>query len=185
MNRWQLSRAVRALRQGGVVAYPTEAVYGLGCDPRNPEAVFRLLDLKRRPLEKGLILIAADLDQLCPFIAPLDATAHATLAAHWPGPVTWLLPARSETPYWLRGDHDTLAVRITAHPVAAALCRAAGQALVSTSANLTGQRPATRALQVRRQFAERLDFLLNGPLGRENRPTSIRDLATKKLIRRG
>lgn len=184
MTPWRLRQAARTIHLGGLIAYPTEAVYGLGCDPLNPEAVFRLLDLKQRPAEKGLILIAANFKQLRPFIAPLDATAHATLAADWPGPVTWLLPARPETPHWLRGDHGTLAVRVTAHPVAAALCRATGQALVSTSANLTGRRPATHTLQIRRQFGDQLDFLLTGPLGGEKRPTPIRDLTTKKLIRR-
>jgi L-threonylcarbamoyladenylate synthase len=134
-------------------------------------------------MAKGLILIAAALDQLRPYITPLSAEDEAQLASTWPGPHTWLLPARADTPRWLRGEHDTLAVRVTAHPLAAALCRAAGRAIVSTSANLAGQRPATSPLQLRRQFGEHIDYVLPGPLGGERRPTPIRDLSSKKLIR--
>lgn len=183
MNRRQLTQAVRTLRAGGVIAYPTEAVFGLGCDPFNPQAVLRLLELKRRPMEKGLILIAADIDQLAPFMAPLSAADHAHLKASWPGPNTWLVPARPETPAWLRGAHHTLAVRVTAHPVASALCQAAGHALVSTSANPAGRPPARSALQVRRYFADRLDAIVTGALGTEPRPTAIRDLRTGKTVR--
>jgi L-threonylcarbamoyladenylate synthase len=183
VNPWQLRQAARVIHRGGIVAYPTEAVFGLGCDPLNAEAVQRLLALKQRPVEKGLILIAADLDQLRPYIALLNAEAEAQLAATWPGPHTWLLPARADTPRWLRGEHDTIAVRVTNHPLAAALCRAAGQAIVSTSANRAGQRPATTALQVRRQFDGQVDFLLHGPLGGEARPTPIRDLSSGRKIR--
>jgi len=183
MNRWQLRLAAHAIHGGGVIAYPTEAVFGLGCDPLNPEAVHRLLALKQRPVNKGLILIAADIEQLAPFIAPLTVEAEAQLAATWPGPHTWLLPARADTPRWLRGQHATLAVRVTAHPIATALCRAAGHALVSTSANPAGSPPATTALRVRRYFADTLDAIVHGPLGGEAGPTPIRDLATKKLIR--
>lgn len=183
MNHWHLRMASRAIHAGGIVAYPTEAVYGLGCDPYNPRAVMDLLALKQRPVHKGLILIAADMGQLAPFMKPLDKTARKTLMDTWPGPVTWLVPARAETPYWLRGQHETIAVRVTAHPLAAALCRAAGHALVSTSANLAGHRPARNALRVRQQFGDRLDYLLTGPTGGQNRPTTIRNLQTGKTHR--
>nr|MDQ2696242.1 Sua5/YciO/YrdC/YwlC family protein [Pseudomonadota bacterium] len=129
MQAQRLRQAARILRQGGVIAYPTEAVYGLGCDPRNRRAVQRLLEIKRRPPAKGLILIAADLAQLEPFIDPLPPDRRRLLDAAWPGPVTWLVPAR-RAPVWLRGNHPTLAVRVTAHPLAAALCRAFGGAVV-------------------------------------------------------
>jgi L-threonylcarbamoyladenylate synthase len=183
MNPWQLRQAARIIHAGRVIAYPTEAVFGLGCDPLNPEAVQRLLALKQRTVEKGLILIASDLDQLTPFIQPLSESELATVNATWPGPHTWLLPARPDTPQWLRGAHDTIAVRVTAHPIAAALCRACGHALVSTSANPAGYPPAMKALQVQRYFGGQIDYLLNGPLGTETGPTPIRDLTTKKLIR--
>lgn len=180
----QLRRAVRCLRSGGLIAYPTEAVFGLGCDPWNAETVRRLLVLKRRPQRKGLIVIAADFAQAAPLLEPLTAEARARLAATWPGPVTWLLPARS-APVWLRGRHATLAVRITAHPLAAALCRAWGGPLVSTSANLSGRPPARRALQVRRQWGGQVDWVVAGATGGARRPSEIRDFASGRVVRRG
>ncbi|HEY5719640.1 MAG TPA: Sua5/YciO/YrdC/YwlC family protein, partial [Gammaproteobacteria bacterium] len=119
MTPWRLRAAARAVRRGGVIAYPTEAVYGLGCDPLDAVAVFELLELKGRPVGKGLILIAADFAHLRPFVDEVGPAAMAAVHASWPGPHTWLLPARAATPPWLSGDFDTLAVRVTAHPVAA------------------------------------------------------------------
>jgi L-threonylcarbamoyladenylate synthase len=183
MNSWQLRQAARIVHGGGVIAYPTEAVFGLGCDPFDPHAVYRLLALKQRPWEKGLILIAADLAQLEPFILPLSEKELATVNATWPGPVTWLLPARPETPQWLRGTHHSIAVRVSDHPVARALCRACGHALVSTSANPAGKPPARSPLKVRQAFGSQIDYIVAGPLGELAQPTPIRDLATKKFIR--
>lgn len=183
MTSFQLRRAVAALRGGGVVAYPTEAVYGLGCDPLDGAAVTRLLALKGRPAAKGLILIGASLAQLAPFIEPLDPALGERVEATWPGPVTWVLPARPAVPYWLRGGHDTLAVRVTAHPMAAALCAAFGGALVSTSANRAGRPPARSPLAVRRAFDGEIETILHGPLGAGRRPTEIRDGHSGAVIR--
>ncbi len=183
MTPWALRWAARALRAGGLVAYPTEAVWGLGCNPADPVTVFELLELKQRHPEKGLILVAADLAQLRPWIAPLSKEARTKVLGSWPGPVTWLVPAAPACPYWLTGAHETLAVRVTAHPVAAALCRAWGGALVSTSANPAARRPARSALAVRRYFGERLDAILAGPTGGAARPSAIRDLASGRVLR--
>ena len=183
ISRLHLKRAAAIVRHGGVIAYPTEAVFGLGCDPGNEAAVRRLLAIKRRPLSKGLILIAADLEQLKPFIEPLDSQSLAQVGAAWPGPVTWLLPARWKAPIWLRGRHDTLAVRVSAHPIASALCRIYGGALVSTSANLSGRPPARRAEQVRRQLGDVLDYVVPGETGGAAKPTEIRDLRSGRLVR--
>lgn len=181
----QLRAAARVVKSGGLIAYPTEAVYGLGCDPRNEKAVRRLLTLKRRPVRKGLILIAASFEQLEPFLHPLTLSDRARLAATWPGPYTWLIPTRPDTPRWLRGRHETLAVRVTAHPLAAALCQACEHPLVSTSANLSGRPPARTALAVRRQLGTAIDYLLPGPTGGAAQPTEIRDLRTGRRIRGG
>ena len=185
MNPLRLRAAARVVQAGGLIAYPTEAVYGLGCDPRNEAAVRRLLAIKRRPLHKGLILIAADFAQLAPFLQPLAPSDQAQLAATWPGPYTWLILTRPDTPRWLRGRHDTLAVRVTAHPLAAALCRACGHPLVSTSANFSGRPPARSALTVRRQLGAAMDYLLPGPTGGAARPTEIRDLRSGRRVRSG
>jgi len=183
MSPWQLRDAVRRLRAGGVVAYPTEAVYGLGCDPQNEQAVLDLLALKQRPLQKGLILIAADLTQLAPYLGQLPEARKAQVVQTWPGPATWLLPVAPGTPHWLTGGRDCLAVRVTAHPPARALCLAWDSPLVSTSANPTGRPPARSALQVRHYFDDHLDAILAAPLGGRARPTPIRDGRTGALVR--
>lgn len=182
---WRLKQAARVLRRGGIVAYPTEAVYGLGCDPRDRDAVRRLLRLKGRRAGKGLILIAAEFAQVERFLVPVGPDIMQRVLATWPGPVTWLWPARPEIPHWLRGSHQSLAVRVTAHPLAVALCREAGMALVSTSANRSGRPPARTALTVRRSFGDALDFILPGPVGGLARPTEIRDALTGAVVRAG
>jgi L-threonylcarbamoyladenylate synthase len=185
MSPFHLRTARRTLLAGGIVAYPTEAVYGLGCDPLNPQAVMRLLALKQRPWHKGLILLASHREQLKPYLQSLDAETEQRLSQSWPGPVTWLLPARAEVPRWLRGKHDTLAVRVTAHPLAAALCEVFGGPIVSTSANLAGHEPARNPLTVRRALGSRVDYILHGGLGDLAQPTEIRDAATGRVIRPG
>lgn len=171
------------MRAGGIIAYATEAVFGLGCDPRNGLAVRRLLGIKGRSAAKGLILIAADLAQLLPFVAGLPSGRAQQILASWPGPVTWILPARPGTPRWLTGGRATLAVRVTAHPGVAALCRACGTALVSTSANRSGRPPARSPLQVRRRLGPLIDYLLPGDCGPERRPSRIIDAASGALVR--
>ncbi len=183
MSRWRLREAARCVAQGGVIAYPTEAVYGLGCDPMNWFAVERILALKGRTAEKGLILIAADFQQLLPYVVPLTETEMRPLHASWPGPTTWLLPANPDSPPWLQGQHETLAVRVTAHPLAAALCRACASPLVSTSANLSGQPAARNALQVRTRLRGQVDLILAGEVGTERSSSAIRDAASGRTIR--
>lgn len=182
---WQLRMAARCIRAGGVIAYPTEAVYGLGCDPLDGAAVSRLLDIKQRPLAHGLILIGANYAQLAPYLGPAPTPVMKRVRASWPGPVTWLLPAASALPYWLRGAHDTIAVRVTAHPLAAALCRTVGHALVSTSANRHGRPAARTHLQVERRLGAELDYVLNGKVGPGKRASEIRDAMSGRVVRPG
>jgi len=182
---FQIREAARTLLAGGLVAYPTEAVYGLGCDPLNHHAVFDLLTLKQRPVEKGLILIASDFEQLHPYLLPLSKKIERRINLSWPGPTTWLLPARPEVPHWLRGCHQTLAVRVTAHPTAAALCDRFGGAIISTSANSSSRPPARKPLTLKHYFAQQLDYTLHAPLGELGQPTEIRDAISGELIRPG
>jgi L-threonylcarbamoyladenylate synthase len=181
-NRFTLRRAVRVLDAGGVIAYPTEAVYGLGCDPLNRDAVGRLLTIKQRPVAKGLILIASHFDQLRAFVQAPTPEIRQRLDESWPGPVTWLLPADPSTPRWLRGDHPTIAVRVTAHPLAAALCEIFGGAIVSTSANPAGRPPARTALQARIRCPG-VDLIVAGATGPLGRPTTIRDAVSGRVLR--
>ncbi|MDO9452638.1 MAG: Sua5/YciO/YrdC/YwlC family protein [Stagnimonas sp.] len=179
----QLRLAARELRRGAVVACPTEAVWGFSCDPLNQRAVTSLLELKERPADKGLILVAANLDQLAYYIEPPSRTALRRARDTWPGPATWVFPASPFTPPWITGAHDTVAVRVTAHPVLAALCLRFGGALVSTSANRSGQPPCRSVNDVRLRFDTHLRVVPGATGGREA-PTPIREAATGYLLRR-
>lgn len=178
-----VDEAVRVLRQGGLVACPTEAVWGLSCDPGNEQAVRRLLALKQRPEEKGLILIAASLEQLRPWLAPLTPQLEQTVTASWPGPSTWLLPAAPGTPPWLRGSHDTLAVRVTDHPLCRRLCQGLDGPVVSTSANPAGQPPARSEQEVLDYFSGVIDAVISGETGGLAQPTPIRDARNGAIVR--
>ena len=183
ISPWQLRRAAHWLRRGGLVAYPTEAVFGLGCDPRHATALRRLLQLKQRNWRKGLILIASEPTQLEPYLEPQPAEVQAKALASWPGATTWLWPARPSASPLLRGQHRTLAVRIPAHPLARALCRALGHPLVSTSANRAGQHPARSALEVRRKLGATPVLILPGEVNWHARPSRIVDLLTQRSVR--
>ncbi len=169
------------LRGGGIVAYPTEAVFGLGCDPRNRRAVERLRRIKQRNRNKGLIVIAAHPAQLSVYVTSFAPRALAT----WPGPHTWLLPARPGTTRWVRGRSSSIAVRVTAHPQAAALCRSSGMAIVSTSANRAGERPARTHRDVMRRFGGLVGYVVPGRVGGRARPTPIADAASGQTVRAG
>lgn len=184
MSSIHLRKAVTTLRGGGVIAYPTEAVWGLGADPWNEAACMRLLELKVRPWDKGLILVAADRAQLAPFIEVPSNAAWKRAAITWPGPNTWVFPCTEETPMWISGDRPSVAVRISAHETVRALCERFGGAIVSTSANPAGRDPALSATQVRLYFGRRLDHVLPGALGGLARPSSIRDAQTGHILRR-
>ncbi len=173
------------LHAGGLIAYPTEAVYGLGCDPMNYAAVEWLLLLKQRPWQKGMILIAAAIEQLQPYIQPVAPEHQAKLDATWPGPNTWLIPASENCPTWIRGRHETVAVRVSAHPVVQQLCNTFGGAIVSTSANHAGKPPARTPIRVLRDLGGEVDYCLHGELGGAARPTMIRDLLSGEVIRSG
>ncbi len=175
--------AVRAhLRRGGLIAYPTESCYGLGCDPRNPRALERLIRLKGRSAAKGMLLIADRLKHLQPFIKPLNTADRARMLRVWPGPVTWAVPASTRCPPALTGGRTTVAVRVTAHPDAARLCRSLGMPLVSTSANKSGRKPAKTAAECRRIFGTRVRVVA-GRIGRRRRPSTLIDLATGTILR--
>lgn len=185
LNRFQIRCGARALNTGGVIAYPTEGVWGLGCDPFDAQAVAQVCALKQRDPAKGLILIAATIEQVMPLLADLSASELQTIGAGWPGPLTWLVPHGGRVPDWITGGSSAVAVRVSAHPVVSALCREFGGPIVSTSANPSGRRPARTALQVRRYFADQLDYILPGTLGGQRGPTPIRDLCSGQVLRGG
>ena len=170
------------LKRGGLIAYPTESCYGLGCDPANRRAVLRLLKLKGRPQHKGLILVAAEFRQLQPYVGKLSVVDHQRIYATWPGPHSWLLPAAPSCPRWLTGKHSSLAVRVTAHQGAVQLCRGLQMALVSTSANTSGARPSKTYRECLRLFGQQVK-VIPGRIGKRRKPSIIQDLATGAIFR--
>lgn len=177
--------AVQQLQAGLVIAYPTEAVFGLGCDPANESAVRKLLLLKGRHESAGLVLIASDFSQIKPWIADLDEALIDKAMQTWPGPVTWLFPRAAGVPDYVAGKHETIAVRITAHGPSRKLCEAFGSALISTSANHTSAKPARSATEVRDYFGSEIAGILTGELGDGEKPSEIRDLVSGRIIRQG
>lgn len=169
------------LAEGGVIAYPTEAVYGLGCSPFEEKAVERILALKQRRPEMGLIVLAGDWAQLDRLVKWENPAWREQVAATWPGPVTWVFPKSEQVPAWVTGSHQTIAVRMSAHPVASALCK--DGPLISTSANISGSPPAKTLDELFAQFPKGLDMVVEGELGRLEQPSMIRDIRTGKRLR--
>ena len=189
-----IEKTVEILKNGGIVAVPTEGIYGLSCDASNVEAVQRLRTLKQRDDNKGFIVVGADLDQLKPFIfhrlqiAKIEKTLTAKqlslVQSTWPGPVTWLIPVNPNISTLIHGDDPTIAVRVTAHPLLSEICRKLGKAIISTSANKAGESPALRASEIDDIFTiNQVDYILDGPLGELSGPTEIRDLQSNAIIR--
>ncbi len=182
MSTLNIPQSIDALYTGQVIAYPTESVWGLGCDPFDPHAVDRLLSLKNRPVDKGMILVVADRQQLAELIPSLSTTQLDTVAEPQP-PTTYLLPfANGEIPQWISGEHHKVAVRVSKHPTVRALCHAFGGALVSTSANPAGCQPAREIFQLKRYFSDTVP-ICQGRIGASLRPSRIIDLETSRIIR--
>ena len=181
--RNNIDQAVKVLQEGGIIAYPTEGVFGLGCDPFNETAVFRLLKIKRRKVEKGLILIASSWGQVKALIK-INLLKNIALKQGNKNPVTWIFPATKKVPTWVSGKFDSVAVRVTLHPIAKKLCQKFGGPIISTSANLVGKNPAKDLKQTHKQFVSIIDFMVSGQVGGLKKPTEIRDAKTNKLIRR-
>ncbi len=169
------------VEQGKIIAYPTEAVYGLGCDPFNQQAVERILALKQRSVSKGLILLIADWPQLAPLISMVSDQRLKAVRDTWPGPVTWLFPKAATIPNWLSGEHNTIAIRMSAHPIASQLC--ANGPIVSTSANISGHEPAVDISGLCEQFPHGIDAVLTGNLAGACQPSAIFEVLTGKRFR--
>jgi L-threonylcarbamoyladenylate synthase len=176
-----VDKAAEVLLGGGVIAYPTEGVFGLGCLPRDTDAVRRLLDIKKRDPSKGLILIAANASQFDEWIDLPDAVLMPEPDPTQP--ITWIVPAGSRVPPVVRGDNAGLAVRITTNPVAGNICRSVGSPVVSTSANLSGQPVAPDEETLRRQFGDLVDYIVPGACGPASGPSEIRELLSGKILR--
>jgi len=177
--------ASRILLRGGIIAYPTEGVWGLGCLPWNEQGASRILQIKRRSESKGMILVAAKITQLSDYLEGLAQDQLDLLAESWPGAVTWLVPDNGAAPGWIVGDHDTVALRVSAHPVIQSICTQTNSELISTSANFAGKAPAQNSLQIRRNFGGSLDYIYPGELSQPGKPSEIRRLLDNCVVREG
>lgn len=187
MTKAELVATVAALHAGQVIAYPTEAVFGVGCDPDNNDAIALLLQVKQREKAKGLILIAADYQQLLPYIddEKLSIEQRDRMLNSWPGPVTWVVPARAQVSDWLTGQFQSIAVRVSDHPTVRQLCQAFGKPVTSTSANLSGQPACRDGQQVLAQLGQLVAVIVDEPVGGRFNPSEIRDVVTGHIFRAG
>ncbi len=166
--------------QGGVFAYPTEGVFGLGCDPDNEAAVLKILAFKKRPVNKGLILVASDFSQVEHYLQPLTKEQKQFTQ---PSATTYIFPALPTAPKWITGDFDSIAIRISKFPLVLDLCESLNSAIVSTSANLSGQEPARTNEEIKNIFGNQIDALFEGETGNAHKPSTIRDSVTGKILR--
>ncbi|MGN8159039.1 L-threonylcarbamoyladenylate synthase [Salinisphaera sp. SWV1] len=179
----RLRRAARTLAEGGIVAHATEGVWGLAADAFDADAVWRVIAAKQRDVARGLIVVAADSAQLAPLVAPDAGAAWQRAVESWPGPTTWLLPARAGAPQWLTGGQPTIALRETAHALTRALCGEFGGPIVSTSANVSGRPPVDSPWRARACFGDRIDMVLGGRADTPGRASTIRNASTNETIR--
>ncbi len=181
----KIFEAAQALLDGKIVSYPTEAVFALGCDPFNMDAVTRLLQIKYRAIRKGFILIADDWNQVKHLVDPISPNLLSHIQNSWPGPISWAFPASEEVPMWIKGNHRSVVIRITNHPIAKRLCQTFGGPIVSTSANRHGFPPARDERMVSMTFSNEIATIIPGKVGGLSRPTEIRDAVTGDVIREG
>ncbi len=184
LSALQIQLACKYLEQGKLIAYPTESVWGIGCDPDNSDAVMGILAIKRRPVEKGLILVIADVSQISPLFSLLHSEQQEQITDDRVEAITWLIPdPENLIPSWIKGDHQAVAVRVSKHPTVQALCRVFGKPIVSTSANYSGKAAIRSRLKLFNEFAGKIDFVVPGALGSQATPSQIRDLLTGEIIR--
>lgn len=180
---WPTYQAAHVIRASGVILYPTETVWGVGCDPFNSAALNRVIDIKRRDAHKGLILVAADISQLEFLLDDITPEQRAQLESCWPGPHTFLVPHKNRVHPLVHGQFATVAIRVSSHPMVQTLCTEFGGPIVSTSANYAGRPTVRSAVQARKLLGEEVDFILSGPVGLAPAPSRIVDLQTGRVIR--
>jgi L-threonylcarbamoyladenylate synthase len=181
-----LADAVRVLRDGGVVAFPTETFYGLGAAALNRDAVHRIFELKGRPRSSPL-LVLVDSVEMAERIATIPDSARPLIARHWPGALTLVFTARNVVPEEIAASTGTVGVRVSAHPIACALVRTLGEPLTAPSANVTGQAPPPTAAAVLRFFDQAIELILDGGETPGGLPSTVLDVTVDppRVIRHG
>ena len=183
-RNWQYKLVATRLHSEEVIAYPTEGVWGLGCLPESETATSKILELKKRSWEKGLILLCSSFAQLEPYVI-LDSEEAKVLQGSLDSGRTYLVRKSDRVQRWISGTHDKVAVRITNHPTVKGICESVNQPIVSTSANLAGKPAAKTRLQLVRSFGQQVDYIVSGKLGGRQGASEIVDLKTGSIIRAG
>lgn len=179
----EVTEAIAVIKSGGIIAYPTEAVFGLGCNPFDEQAVLKLLALKKRSVKQGLILIASNIRQILPLIQPKTPNDLARALKTWPGHHTWVFPKSKLVPAWVSGDHNTIAIRVSSHPIVKQLCDELDQPLISTSANLSKQDNLNSIKHIKSTFNDKIQFYIDAPVGNEKQASPICDAHTFQTLR--
>ena len=186
-QRDALLEAAKWIRNGGLVALPTDTLYGLAADPFRSDAVARVFTVKGRSAATALPLIAADADQIAARLGPLSAAAERLAAKFWPGPLTLLVPAPVALAREVTAGTGRVGVRVPAHDIARAICRAADRPITATSANRSGQPATADPEEVERTLGEDVDLLIDAGPTRGGAPSTIVDMTgpTPQLVREG
>lgn len=185
MNNIQVLKAIDVISKGGILAYPTEAVYGLGCDPDNSKALEKIIEIKKRDTKKGLILIGSSFSNFYNYVDLSQVTKDDMLFTekYWPGFFTFIFPASNNVSKYIKGDYNSVAIRVSNHPFIVQLCSLLGKPIVSTSANFTGESPCTSFIEVKNILGNLVDYVVDGPTLGCLKPSQIIDLKTKKIVR--
>jgi L-threonylcarbamoyladenylate synthase len=184
MGQYQTNRLAKAILSGAVIVYPTDTVWGLGCHPLDYHSVQRILTIKSRLIDKGVILITPDLAFVRPYLSDhLSSASLKELATPLTLPTTWLVPAHPDCPVWLTGNHSTLAIRISNHPFVREICTATQSPIVSTSANRSGKTTVRNSLQARRQFGSEVDAIITGYPTGGHKASRIQSIETGQKLR--
>jgi L-threonylcarbamoyladenylate synthase len=174
VSQLQIEKGAAILRQGGVIAFPTDTVYGVGADAFNARAVKRIYTIKNRPEDRQLPLLIANVDNLTALAEPIPEIARFLAGQFWPGGLTLVLPRKDSVPRYLASG-PSIAVRIPNHPVCLALIRRLGNPLVGTSANISGQPAPLTAEEVRQELGEKIDLIVDGGRCRGGKESTVAD----------
>lgn len=182
MSPWALNRLIHAVSRGAVFGYPTDTIWGFGCHPLIANSVSRILQIKNRAPDKGLILLSSRLEYCAAYLA-VDMEQLESIRLPCAQPTSWLVPASAFCPPWIRGNFPTVAIRITDHPLLQVLCDRLEAPMVSTSANRAGRATVRNSLQLRKQFGDELDFIVTGFAPGSGRPSEIKSLSSGITVR--
>ena len=174
-------RLVRFIRRGGIIAYPTESCFGLGCDPKNKKEINKIIKLKKRSLNKNFILIGSSLKHFDSFTNSFNDVTKKKLFSKWPGPHTWVIKANHRCPNWLKSN-SKLALRIPSFSSCQALINSIDMAITSSSLNLSGKIPLRNYRDAYKFLPDKVK-LIKGRIGNNRNPSVIQDFKTKYIIR--